>query len=156
MDLFYLSKGSPYGDPIAEICEYKNGYLLKCFGPEEICLSFDYISKKDGDELIKYKDNPDKAFDECGAEEVFRHNYIRLKEYTGYNDIIQAIVSIYGDDVAKFMNQAALKINMDDFFDFMEEDLEKDFDDVDDFMKEIKSKPTFFEQCNIYDWYKHA
>lgn len=156
MDLFYLSQGSPYGDPIAEISEYKDGYLLKSYGPEEQCLAFDYISKEDGDELIKYKDSPDKAFDKCGAEEVFRHKYTRLKEYFGYNDIIQAIVSAHGDDIAKFMNHVALKMNMNDFYDYMEEELEKDFDDVEDFINKIKEKPTFFEQCNMYDWYKHT
>ena len=38
----------------------------------------------------------------------------------------------------------------------MEEDLEKDFDNVDDLMNKIKEKHTFSEQCNVYDWYKHA
>ena len=30
------------------------------------------------------------------------------------------------------------------------------FDKVDDFMEEIKVRLTFFEQYNMYDWYKHA
>ena len=156
-DLFFLSEGGPYGDPIAEITEYKDGYLLKSYGPEDVCLAFDYISKEDGDELIKYKDNPSKAFDGCGSEEVFCHQDTRrLKEYFGYDDIIQAVVSVHGEEEADFMNKVAPKMNMYYFFNFMEEDLEKDFDNVEDLMNKIKEKPTFSEQCNAYDWYKHA
>ena len=36
------------------------------------------------------------------------------------------------------------------------EELEKDYDNVDDFMKEIEAKPTFKEQCDLYDYYKHS
>lgn len=156
-DLFFLSEGGPYGDPIVEITEYKDGYLLKSYGSEDVCLAFDYISKEDGDELIKYKDNPSKSFDDCGAEEVFRHKYTRLKEYFGYNDIIQAVVSVHSDEEANFMNKVATKINMYNFYDYMEESLIADYgDEVDNFMKEIKAKSTFSEQCNVYDLYKHT
>jgi hypothetical protein len=155
-DLFFLSAGGPYGDPIAEISEYKDGYLLKSYGPEGVCLAFDYISKEDGDELIKFKDNPSKAFGGCGAEEVFCHQYTRLKEYQEYENIIQAIISVHGDEVAKFMNRVATKMNMYDFYDYMEESLIKDYGEVDNWIEEIKAKPTFFEQCNLYDYYKHA
>lgn len=118
MELFYLSEGSYFGDPIAEITEYKEGYLLKSYSQEEPCLAFDYISKEDGDELIKHKDNPNKAFDGCGAEEIFRHKYIRLKEIFDYDNIIQAILD--DKETCNFMEKVcANKTIREHFTDFM-------------------------------------
>lgn len=119
MELFYLSEGSYFGDPIAEITEYKEGYLLKSYSPEEPCLAFDYISKEDGEELIKHKDNPNKAFDGCGVEEVFRHKYIRLKEIFDYDDIIQAIID--DKEVCNFMEKVCSNKSgiRDSFTDYM-------------------------------------
>lgn len=156
--MFYLSSGGPYGDPIAEITPYKEGYLLKSYGPEEQCLAFDYISKEDGDEIIKFKDNPNRAFGGCGVEEVFNHKYTRLKEFIGFGSIIDAIVYNNDEEINKFMERIYKNMNTyhSDIYDYMYEELEKDYDNVDDFMKEIEAKPTFKEQCDLYDYYKHS
>ena len=157
MDLFYLSQGSPYGDPIAEISEYKDGYLLKCFGPEEICLSFDYITKENGLELINHLNNMDQAFEGCGGEEIYNiGEYTRLKEFFGYDNIIQAI--IYDEEVQKFIEKVINKGYKKFFIDFMEDDLEKhNFDLDDEEMKFIYDDKLTLEQlCNKYDWYIHA
>lgn len=90
----YLTKGNYNGDTVAEIVKCKSGYLLKSFSTDDVpCIAFDYISSEDGNEIIKHRDNPDMAFDECGAEEVFRHNYKRVKCYLGMDAILDAIIN---------------------------------------------------------------
>ena len=60
---------------------------------DEFCIRIDEISEKDKAELLKYKDNPYKAFDECGLSEIFRvPDTINIFYSTEMPDIIYKIV----------------------------------------------------------------
>lgn len=103
----FLTKGSYNGDTIAEIIRCKSGYLLKSYSIDDVpCIAFDYISFEDGEEIIKHKGNPEMAFDECGAEEVFRHKYKRIKEHLGISAIVDAILT---DTEIKLFFESAMK-----------------------------------------------
>ena len=153
-DLIELSHNGPYGNPIAELSEYRDGYLIKCYNDEDIpCISFDYISKEDGDEILKYKDSPMKAFCGCGAEEIYANgSYTRLKEIFEFNDIISAILS--DKEIGDFMNKVAKEFNLKKLYQFMEESLEPVFEDNDDeldnVMKLILAQTLLSEQCAEY------
>ena len=106
-EIFILESGYR-GYVYGELSEYKEGYLLKSFGNEEdYCLRFDYITKEEGDEILKYLDDGElsnEAFNGCGANAIWNSkSAIEIEYLYGLDEIILAIIN--NEEVNKFVDK---------------------------------------------------
>ena len=134
-------------------------YLLKTFGIDDVpCVSFDYISWEDYQEIIDNMDGVEvswQAFDKCGAEEVFRHDTTKnVLHILTYKDIISAVVS--NSEVAEFMERIATVNNrlFDGLYDYMDDCLADKYDDyakVNALSDEIELKKSIKAQCQFFE-----
>lgn len=117
-------------------------------------IAVDIISDDDREEILRYANSPNDAFDGSGICEVFNTNIRDCEIYYGYDEIINAVLS--DPSIAKFMDNLEFYNNsiLSDLYEYMVDRIVGNSTD-ELFVEEVESvlydEPTSFaDKCSWY------
>ena len=134
---------------VAEFSETKdkNKFLLKTYdveaGTNTPCINFSIVLNHGKNEFFKGS----KAFNGCGAEELFNTDDITITKYAYEEDEIIKLIS-NDKEVASFMDKVAKESNVSEITDYMIEKILENNEDADDLIKFEERITNEFENTN--------